>query len=552
MLMLLAIVLVNTVSQYFFKRFDLTQDKRYSLNNASIEEVESLTDYVFIKVYLTGDMPADYKKLERATKEILDDLKAYGGENIQYEFINPSASNNEKIKMQFYETLTKQGLQYSNIRTRTGDTYKEQIIFPGAIISYGEKSIPVQLLKNQMGAPTEVIINNSIQQLEYTLMSGIRNATNKDVNIITFLKGHGEYEGLELEGIKEKLEEFYQIEEIELTESYGSLQSKNLVVIAGPDSAFSEKNKFIIDQFIMKGGKVIWLFDGTEVNQDSLQTNGITMGLGLDLNLDDMIFKYGARVNKDLIMDVQGNAIPVVTGMVGDQPKQEYFAWPFAPLFMDHPKNPISHNLDAIKSEYVSTIDLVGDTAITKTPLLLSSPYTKVSFAPTRVSLSILRDQPDRRQYNKGRKVAAVLLEGKFTSLYKNRLPQIENNPELKFLDQCSKDNSMIVIADANIIKNDVNQTRQEYYPLGYDKLTRTKYANDDFILNCVNYLTDDKGLIESRNKEFKIRLLDKQKIQNEEDFWKYLNLVGPLVALLLFGWIQNLLRKRKYTTTKK
>ncbi len=540
--------LLNFIGDFVFERFDLTEEKRYSLTDATIEELKNLDDIVYFKVYLDGELPADYNRLHDATQEMLDEFRVYAGDNVAYEFIDPSADPDEKVRNSIYRELSEKGLQYNNLRSRDGDKQTEQIIFPGALISYRGEEFPVQLISSQMGVPREVMVNNAIQQLEYELMSTLRKATRAVAKNVYFIKGQSEISPDELADISNTLGEYYNIDFKEINGQLDALQLANAIIIAGPDSSFTEKDKYMIDQFIMKGGKVMWLVEPVQASMDSIQKYTMTMGLPKDVNLSDQLFKYGARINPDLVMDLRAFPIPIVTGMVGDQPRQELFPWYYAPMVGPANTHPIVNNIDAVKTQFASTIDFVGkNPEVEKTVLLTSSPYTKVVKAPARISLNVLRESPDERQYVQGEKAVAVLLEGKFESVFKNRIsPDVSENPEFRFKEE-STPTKMVVISDADIIRNRVNRNTNEYYELGYDRYTNRTYGNKEFILNCMNYLLDDDGLINARGKEFKIRLLDKQKAKRERLNWQITNVVAPILIILLFGVIHFYIRKRLY-----
>lgn len=543
------IILANYIGRFVFDRFDLTSEKRFSLNEATKKQLKELDDVVYVKVYLDGDLPAGFQRLRDATKELLDEFKVHGGENVQYEFINPSESPDKKEREKVYAKLTKKGLQYNNLRLTKGDKNSEQIIFPGAIITFKEKDTPVQLLKSSIGANPEVMLNNSIQQLEYQLSSTIKKMSQTRAKFIAFIEGHGEFSKFETADFQKALEEFYIVERKEINGQINALETFDAIVIAGPDSAFSEKDKFVIDQFIMSGKKALWLIEPTVVNMDSIRKNNITMALPNSLNLEDQLFKYGCRVNTNLVMDLRSRVIPVVTGMIGNQPKQEFFPWYYYPMIMSRDKHPIVNNIDALMTSFMSSIDTVGSKSIKKTPLLRTSKFTKLANTPHRVSLNILRDKPKQRLFNKSHQIVGLLLEGEFESVFKNRLPPtITQNPDFKYKEKSIKPTKMIVLSDADMIKNRFNPKTKEFYAMGYDKFTRRVFGNKEFLMNCMNYLLDDDGLINSRGKEFKIRLLDRQRISKSRQSWQILNVALPVVLILIFGGLHFYFRKRQYT----
>lgn len=543
------LVLVNFSSRLFFKRFDLTTDQRYSLNDFTKKQLTNLEDVVFFRIYLEGDLPSSFKQLRNSTKEILDEMRVYAGDNIQYEFIDPAENPDEKVRQSIYKELSDKGLQYSNLTTRDGDKTSEQIVFPGAIIAFREKEFPVQLLKQTMGTSPEAMLNNSIQQLEYEISSSIKKATMINPKKIAFITGHGEASKMEIQSALRSIGEFYNYGEVEINGQLNALSRYSAAVIAGPDSSFSEKDKYVLDQFVMNGGRTMWLIENAQVNTDSLRKNGISLGLEKKLNLNDQLFKYGARINSDFVMDIQSLPIPVITGMNGDQPKQELFPWYYFPLIFNTVKHPITNNVDAIATQYISSIDTVGANNIKKTPLLLTSKYSKVVNVPTRVALNILRDPTDERRFNKGKQIVGVLLEGEFESVFKNRISeQVSENPDFKFKDT-SPPNKMIVISDANIIKNDVSNDGKKFMDLGYYKYTKRTYGNTDFIMNSLSYMLEDDGLILSRVKEFKLRLLNKQIVAKQRRKWQIFNTALPIIVIIILGLIIGYSRKRKYSS---
>ena len=560
---ILLIVLINFSASLLFERFDLTSEKRYSLSNASKELVKNLDDIVYVKVYLEGDFPASYKKMRDETREMLDEFRAYSNDNLDYEFINPAESGDEKITKEIYQQLFKQGLQPTDLNEKTTDGFSNKLIWPGAIFFYKGKEIPVQLLKSKLGSNPVNMINSSIEGLEYEIANAIYNLTTELKPKIAFIDGHGELNKYEVASLSTSLAEFYSIDRIKINGELYSLTERTMkdstqefvvrpkydaIIIAKPTQKFSEKDKFIIDQYIMYGGKVVWMIDPVFASMDSLRTSDVTMAIPQDLNLDDQLFTYGVRVNANLIQDLQSAPIPIVTGMVGNQPKTELFPWYFFPLLTPANSHPIVNNLNAVKGEFTSTIDTINKAGITKIGLLKSSQYTKVSSAPTRVSLSFLRFEPDQSQFNKGHQVAAALLEGSFESVFKNRVPpQILEANEIAFREK-SKPNKMIVIADGDIARNAVNPTTNEYMPLGLDRYTKQQYGNADFMLNVMNYMCNDNGLMSVRTKKFKIRLLDHTVIKEEKVIWQIFNTVLPVGIMLLFGVAHFFYRKRKYT----
>ncbi len=548
-LSIIILILLNFVASFLFHRFDLTSEKRYTLSDATKKLLSELDDVVYVKVYLEGDFPSGFKRLRNETKEMLDEFRAYSNNNIEYEFINPSENPDKKQVEEVYKQLYKKGLQRFNLEDKTDEGTTEKLIWPGAIVSYRGHEVPWSLLKTQLGQSSEGQLNNSIQSLEYEFASCIRNLSTMIRPEIGFIEGHGELDTLAVEDVAFSLSHFYTVKRIAIDSQLDALKGLSAIIIAKPVTAFSKKDKFIIDQFIMKGGKSLWLIDPLYTSPDSLRKNGATLAVPFDLNLDDMLFRYGVRVNPDMVMDVQSSVIPVKTGMQGNSPTIELKPWIFSPLLMPSGNHPIVKNLDVIKVDFAASMDTIAAPGIQKTILLQSSKYSKNIVAPVRVDMRILNMPLDEAQFNTPYRNIAVLLEGEFESVYKNRVtPAIAKDSAIAYKDH-SVATKMIVISDGDMIRNDIQYSTMKAYPLGYDKYTNRTFGNKNFILNCVNYLCDDSGLISVRARELTLRLLDKKKLKNEKLKWQLINTVLPLLLILLFGIIHTIRRSRKYSS---
>lgn len=546
-LLICVLVSVNILSGFVFTRFDLTSEKRFTLSPSTRKLMSGLKDVVYVKVYLEGDFPPAFRRLQSATREMLDELRAYSNGNLEYEFVNPSANPDEKERNKVYQQLSAKGIQPTNLQARNKEGTTEQVVFPGALVSYLSQEMPVMLLQDQAGVGTEQMLNNSIQALEYNIVNAVRKVTTVIPQRIAFLEGHGEWTESQVGDITRELQASYLVERVRIDERLGSLKGLNAVIIAGCDSAWSEKDKFILDQYIMNGGKVLWLLDGTNASMDSLQYSSETIALARETNLEDMLFRYGARINYDLIMDLQSAPIPVVTGMVGNRPQQSLLPWYFFPVVVPESSHPLVKNLNALKFEFVSTLDTVGSRSVKKTVLLKTSSYSRVLNTPVRVNLDVMRTEPDVNQFNQPSRPVAVLLEGAFTSNFRNRIPQqIASDPQVGFR-ETGDTNRMIVVADADIIRNNIRKSDGAIAPLGLDRYTGTVYGNKSFLLNCVDYLFDDSGVMAVRAKEFKLRLLDKTKLEEELLKWKVINTVAPVLLVVLFGVFKAWMRREKY-----
>ncbi|MEI6576879.1 MAG: gliding motility-associated ABC transporter substrate-binding protein GldG [Bacteroidota bacterium] len=561
-LSLLAIVLINLISFYLFSRIDLTSEKRYSLSPVTKDLIRNLDDIVYFKVYLDGEFPAGFKRLRNETREMLDELRAYNG-NIEYEFIDPSAIKDKKDRNNLYRSLAGKGLEPTELQVKTDDGSSQQIIFPGALVTYKGVELPMQLLNSQVNTAPEVVLNSSVQALEYNISSTIRKLANRMHQKIAFTQGHGELKEIEVGDITRSLSEFYDVERVNLNGQISSLTDHDIsdstkarlsnkyaaIIIAKPDSAFNEKDKFIIDQYIMHGGKVLWLIDPISASMDSLSRSGETMGLKKDLKLEDQLFRYGARLNANLVMDLSACPIPIKTGVVGNQPQFEYFPWYFFPIVSSHSKHPIVNNLNSLRGEFMSSIDTISVPGVKQTILLTSSAYSRLVTAPALISLRYLKRKPDPRMFGGPPASVALLLEGTFPSLYKKRMAaEIAENPAMGFLEE-SKPTKMLIVSDGDIIHNYFDKNRNIPLPLGYDRYTRQTYGNSDFIMNAINYLCDDSGLISVRARDLKLRMLDSSRIREDKLKLQLINAVFPIVLLVLFGVGMSWRRRKKYSS---
>ena len=493
---------------------------------------------------------------------MLDEFRVYT-DKIQYDFINPSASDDPKERYNTHEILKTQGLMPAEVRQDEAETVKFQLIFPAAIVSYKARNTPLQLMRPERGASEDEMVNKAIQDVEFNLAYAV-NLLAVDVKPkIAFIEGHGELSRKETADITSALQEKYVVERVRIKEkvnalteriekdSTGEMLIRNIydaIIIAGPDSVFSERDKFIIDQYIMYGGKVLWLVDPVFASMDSLQFGGATMGVTNNIYLDDQLFNYGVRLNTDLIMDLIALPIPLTSGSVGGQPQFEFFTWYFFPLVTPQVSHPVVSNLSAVKTEFVSSIDTIRIPGVKKTFLLNSSPYSRSMNAPVYINLNIMGYEPDESLYNEQYLPVAVLLEGQFSSLYKNRIPpSLAYSKEIGFVER-SVPTSMIVISDGDIIKNQIHPTQGYTLPLGYDRYTEQTFGNKKFILNAIDYLTEGSDLISIRSRELKLRLLDNTYLKGNELRWQLINVVVPPILIILFGIVYVFIRKKRFT----
>ena len=566
---MIIIVMVNIIGSFVYTRFDLTSEKRYTLSDKSKEILKGLDDYVYFRVYLEGEFPAGFKKLRKETKEMLDEFRAYS-KYIDYEFINPSESNDPGDRENTYKILYQSGLNNYTATMQTNNGIQQIMIWPGILVSYREKEIAVDLLSAQSGQRQETVLNNSSQDLEYKLISAIKDITEGKSSTVAFIEGHGELNDAEVYDIANTLATKYTLRRISIDEKMTALTHRDYdndsnvvvkpifdaIVIAKPTLPFSEKDKFIIDQYVMYGGKVLWLLDHVKADMDSLKTVESMMGTTLDVNLDDQLFRYGVRLNNNLLLAYPCAQIGLVTGQ-GNNIQSALLPWYYFPLLSPASQHPIVKNLEAVKSDFTSSLETTTSAPdIQKIPLLKTSDYTKISSAPVYISLNILNERPNPQMFPKKGQVTAYLLNGKFNSLYANRLPEaLLNSNEIAFKDE-SVPTSMIVIADGDIIRNQFaqldfakknNKRVGSPLPLGYDQYTNNTYGNKRFIENAISYLVDGEGLINIHTRELKIRLLDMNKVNSKQTAWQVVNVVLPSVVIVLFGFVMAFIRKKKY-----
>ena len=558
------VVLVNVIGSFVFTRFDLTSEKRYTLSPTTKEILNGLNDYVYFKVYLEGEFPAGFKKLRRETKEMLDEFRAYT-KYIDYEFINPAESNDPAEIKEIRTQLYRAGLNPTNVSVRNNDgSSQELVIWPGALVSYrNDTEIAIDLLENQLGKSSEDALNASMQNLEFRLIDAVKKVTRMMKPNIAFIEGHGELGEQEVYDIAQSLAQNYNVGRVQIDGKIDALihrtqneerdvkafPSYDAIIIAKPTEPFDEKDKFLIDQYIMHGGKVLWLVEPVYATMDSLQSQESTIGLEQDLNLDDMLFKYGVRLNRDLLLDLTCAALPVRTGQMAGQAQLEFFRWFYFPLLQAASDHPMVRHMNAIKADFVSSMDATTSAnGIEQIPLLKTSDYTKVSGAPVFITLAMLRQAPDRRMFSSKGKNVAYLLKGSFPSLYANRIPQeIVDDQATDFMEE-SKPTAMIVVADGDIIRNQIDIKRKTPLPLGYDQYTQNTYANKEFIENAISYLVDGEGLIDIRSRELKVRLLDVTKVNQERGKWQVINTLVPIALIIALGFVMAFIRKKKYS----
>nr|WP_315211216.1 gliding motility-associated ABC transporter substrate-binding protein GldG [uncultured Flavobacterium sp.] len=542
------VVLANVIGSSFFHRFDLTKDKRYTLSQTSLNIIKQVQNPLSIKVYMQGDLPAEFKRLQQETKQLLEEFQAYNS-NIVFEFVDPL--ENEDASMDNIKDLYRKGLTPINITVDDKGKQSQAMVFPWAIAVYDNKEVNIPLLKNIMGASTTQKVIGSVQHLEYSIAEALNKITKAKQKKIAVIKGNGELQDILMAKFLLQVRESYHIGPFTLDSvaknpigSLEALEKYDLAVIAKPTETFTDAEKQVLDQFIINGGETLWLIDQVTAEMDSLyDSSGATLAYPKDLNLNDMFFKYGIRINPDLVKDEQGSPIKLATGEQGSATQFQEFNWKFAPQVYPNSLHPIVKNLGGIKFDFANPIDTLKN-GIKKTILLQSSQYSKKIGTPTEINLNIVAEETSPNDYlNKGKIPLSVLLEGSFRSMFENRVLPFEQ----KTFQAAGKENKMIVISDGDLIKNQLDKNFQPV-ELGYDQRSGNLYDNKDFLINCVNYLLDDTGLINIRSKDLDLPLLDKEKVYENYTRTQILTIGLPILILVLFGVVFTFLRKRKYS----
>ncbi|MEJ1222397.1 gliding motility-associated ABC transporter substrate-binding protein GldG [Sediminicola sp. 1XM1-17] len=541
---ILVLVIVNVAGHYVYTRFDLTEDKRYTLSQPALNSVQEFQKPVIIDVLLDGNLPPEFIKLKGETQQLLEEFAAEN-KNIKFNFVNPLEE--EEGSENIIAELRQLGLTPANVTIEENGKVSQEIVFPWALVNYNNTTVKIPLLKNKLGANTEERVNNSVQHLEYAFANAFVKINLKDKKRVAVIKGNGELEDIYIADYLTTIRDYYNLGAITLDsvatnpqKVLDQLKGFDLAIIAKPTQAFTDAEKYVMDQFVVNGGKTIWLIDEVAMELDSLfNENGSAFALQRDLNLNDFFFKYGVRVNPVLVNDLYFTQIVLATGE-GNDSEYNPVPWYYNPMVFSRDNHPINNNLEAVRFQFANSIDTLPN-SYKKTILYWSSPLSKVEGTPREITLSTINTPPVKESYNNGNQPLAVLIEGEFNSAFLNRVKPIP----LKGTREKGEANKMLVIADGDLIKNQVRNGRP--LELGYDKWTNNFFGNKEFLVNSINYLLDDNGLINIRNKKVAIPFLDEKKIVDQKSKWQYINIGLPVALILLFGWLFNAYRKKKY-----
>jgi gliding-associated putative ABC transporter substrate-binding component GldG len=544
------IVILNLAGHFLYKRFDLTADKRYTLSQTSLKIVAYVKEPLYIDVFLEGDFPGEFKKLQTETQQLLEEFKSQNS-NVIFQFVNPLEKEEERDSIM--QSFIQRGLTPVNVTVNDKGQQTQEVVFPWAIATCGNRSVKVPLLKNMMGASTAEKVVSSVQHLEYAFANAINTVSKDKQKKVVIINGNGELEDRYIADFIKTVRDNYFIAPFTLdsvsktpVQTLKQLKKYDLAIIAKPTEAFSDEEKQVLDQYVINGGKTIWLVDQVNMEIDSLYNEtGTNLAFPRDLNLNDMFFKYGIRIRPDLIKDLVATPIILETGEPGSGTQKVQLPWYLSPMIYpsQDANNPIATNLDGIKFQFASPIEPLKND-IKKTILLQSSQYSKVIGAPFEVSLRMASEELGPKDFTgSGNYPVAVLLEGKFHSVYENRVLPFKDSS----FKNIGKENKIIVISDGDVIKNQLDKDGREV-ELGLDQRTGILYANKDFMMNCVNYLLDDNGLINIRSKEVNLPILDKEKVYASYTQSQVITVAVPIFILLFFGVAFTFLRKRKYS----
>lgn len=550
-----ALVAINLIASRWHGRLDLTAEKRYTVSAATRHLLTSLNEPVTITVFLQGDLPAGFKKLANSTRDMLREFKETGGNNIQYFFRLPGDGMNDSSKVELIDSLKRMGINATNVRAQAkqGDGEEQRLVYPGALVEYKDRVVGVDLLQGQSTVDGLNSLNNAEALLEYKLAGAIDKVHREKIPVVAYLTGNGEPQQYEVYDLIQKtLKPNYGFSILPIDSVPVIPDLFDALLIVKPQKAFNESQKLKIDQYVMQGGKVVWMLDNLYASLDSLQrSQGSFIAFDMGLNLDDILFKYGVRINRDLVQDVNCTEIPLAVGMMGDRPQMQLMPWVYFPLLSSPNNNPVSKNLDYILSQFPQSLDTVKATGIQKTILLTTSGNARILSTPAKVELNTLKNEDDLKTFTKSAIPIAVLLEGKFGSLFSNRISSstkdsLANLYKKPYRSAVDSSNKMIVLSDGDIVTNFVLQEKGPLQ-MGENPFTHYQYANREFFLNCMEYLVGNAGILETRGKDYTLRLLDKKKIEDSRSFWQLINIALPVALIILFALIYTVISKRKY-----
>lgn len=552
---LAALIAINYLASLFHFRIDLTTEKRYTLSQPTKRLLGNLNDRVIIDVFLAGDLPADFRNLRNNADELLQEFREAGNKNVFFRFQRPGEGMSDTARENFLIYLDSFGIRATNVRVqaKAGESQEERLVYPAALVTYNDEVAAIDLLQGQDMTGGLQSLNNASALLEYKFANAIQKLTRERAAVIGYLAGNGEplsYNVYDL--IERTLRPNYGFGFIPIDSVPVIPREFDAIMIVKPSTAFTDRQKLKLDQYIMNGGKVIWMIDNLYAEMDSLmRTQSDFVAFDRGLNISDQLFRYGVRINQDLVQDLQCDKLPLAVGNFGDQPQLQLVPWPYFPLLTSYSGHPISNNLNNVLSIFPNSIDTVEAPGIRKTVLLATSANSRKLNTPAMVSLNSVKTEEDVKTFNQRNIPIAVLLEGKFESHFANRIPgalkdSLASVYQQPFLPAAENENKMIVISDADIAANVVTQNEGPLQ-MGTNQFTKVQYANRDFILNCIEYLTNTSGILSARNKSFVLRLLDPAKLESQRTTWQIINVGLPVALILVFAFVYQAIRNKKY-----
>ena len=554
--LLIIIAAINFIASTFHYRFDFTKEKRYTLSTATKNLLKNLDEPVVIDVFLKGDFPAGFKKLANTTSELLQEFKENGRSNIIYNFYEPDELLSDSTS--FADTLVKMGSVPINLTVQLKAGEKQQYVFPVAWVRYKNRSTLVNIYTGGKRLITPEEMNSAEALMEYQFINAISKITKESAPFVGYTIGNGQPAGPEVNDLIEGvIRPNYNLFTLNLATQPEIPDTFKVILVVKPILTFTEEERFKLDQYVMRGGKILWVIDNLAAEMDSLKQNANTIAYERNLNLTDLLFRYGARINPDLIMDLQCDFLPFIAGGTPENPQYEFLKWNYFPLFESKNNHPINKNLRLVAGRFVNSIDTVKAEGIHKTFLLTSSANSRIMGTPAMISLNENRNTPEDDKFKQNNIPAAVLLEGKFKSLYEGRISKQRADSMRAngkpFIGKNGSDNKMIIIADGDMVLNEFSAQKQQVLPMGVNQYTvgtnyEYQFANRDFILNCIEYLINDGGIMETRNKDYVLRVLDTKKVTEQKTLWQIVHTVFPVLLVLILGFFYQYLRKRKYS----
>lgn len=544
-----AIAIVLIFTRFAFFRIDLTAEKRYTLSGATKEQLKQIHEPLLLKMYLCGDLDANMLRLSKAVEEMVEEMNIKAEYPITIEKIDPNKEVDDEARYANYYKLENRGLRGMSVTKREKNgAMTEQILFPWAELCSSRDTMAISLMSASNGISGEEAVNAAVEDLEFQIIDAIRVLNRTEVKKVAFIEGHDELSEIEVYDASDALSRYFQIDRGVLGYDANVLNGYSAIIIAKPMTAYSERDKFIIDQYIMRGGRVLWLIDGARMSNDMLSEGGVSPLIKLDVNLNDILFRYGVRVTPTILEDMQCAYIPINMARPGEEARFEPIPWFFTPLLQVSPYHPITKMISPVKADFASGIELVGDTTVRKEIILATGNASHVHFAPSQVDVSAAVQVEPEEYFNNAYIPVAVSLEGSFTSAFMHRL--VPDSLNTSNIIEKSINTRMIVVADGDIIRNDIEKYNSELMlvPLGYDRVTKQTHGNKNFIINSLLYLTDDEGVMNLRNRKVELRLLNRAVVNSNRNLIIAFNTIIPLVIIALFGGVFFIIRKRKYS----